>query len=105
MGVTFYGIRADYIAAQREEIPITSSMSTDTLTGILGAIKDLADTVRCQSESNREFLKQIRSGNQNGEGSDTNAKKTPVNPNYHRLSEFKKNTPSSFHGEYDPVVA
>ncbi|MED6113230.1 hypothetical protein PIB30_068921, partial [Stylosanthes scabra] len=65
------------MAAQREEIPITSSMLTDTLTGILGAIKDLADTVRCQSESNREFLEQIRSGNQNGEGSDTNAKKTP----------------------------
>ncbi|MED6214987.1 hypothetical protein PIB30_108898, partial [Stylosanthes scabra] len=57
----------DYMAAQREEIPITSSMSTDTLTGILGAIKDLADTVRCQSESNREFLEQIMSGNQNGE--------------------------------------
>ncbi|MED6117100.1 hypothetical protein PIB30_106784, partial [Stylosanthes scabra] len=65
------------MAAQREEIPITSSMSTDTLTGILGAIKDLADTVRCQSESNREFLEQIRIENQNGEGSDTNAKKTP----------------------------
>ncbi|MED6185288.1 hypothetical protein PIB30_055555 [Stylosanthes scabra] len=46
----------DYMAAQREEISIISSMSTDTLTGILLAIKDLADTVRCQSESNREFL-------------------------------------------------
>ncbi|MED6171620.1 hypothetical protein PIB30_042368, partial [Stylosanthes scabra] len=86
----------DYMAAQREEIPITSSMSTDTLTGILGAIKDLADTVRCQSESNREFLEQIRSGNQNGEGSDTNAKKTSFNPNYHRLSEFKKTHHSHF---------
>ncbi|MED6139115.1 mitochondrial thiamine pyrophosphate transporter [Stylosanthes scabra] len=64
-----------YMAAQREEILITSSMSTDMLTDILGAIKDLADTVRCQSESNREFLDQIRSEHQNGEGSDTNAKK------------------------------
>ncbi|MED6116965.1 hypothetical protein PIB30_105360, partial [Stylosanthes scabra] len=82
-----------------------SSVSTDTLAEILGAIKDLTDTVRCQSESNKEFLEQIKNGHQNGESSDANAKKPPVNPNYRRLSEFKKNTPSSFHGEYDPVIA
>ena len=87
------------------------STPNDTLSGIMGAIKGLAEAIIAQAESNRLVLQciqetQNRNNNHHGEGSVNSVREAfMTNPGYQGLSEFRKTTLPSFHGDYNPILA
>ena len=83
----------------------------DILSRIIGVVKGLAEAVMAQAESNRVVLQcmhetQDRNNNHYSEGSGNSVGEAFIaNPCYQGLSEFRKATPPSFHGDYNPVLA
>ena len=62
------------MASEGQGIPEVQSTPNDTLSGIMGAVKGLAEAVMAQAESNRMVLQRMqetqdRNNNHHGEGS------------------------------------
>ena len=101
----------DYMTSEEQGIPEAQSTPDDTLLRIVGAIKGLPEAVRAQAESTKMVLQHIqetqdRNNSNYGEGNRNSNKENPIaNLSHQGLSEFRKATPPSFYGDYDPTLA
>ena len=82
----------------------------NTLLGILGVIRGLAEAIRAQVESTKIVLEHIqetkdRNNNDHGEGYGNSVGEAFIaNLSYQGLSKFRKAIPPSLHGDYDPAL-